>query len=68
MPIVSIIMPSYNSAAFITKSIESVINQTFRDWELIICDDCSNDDSLEIANHFSYMDSRIKILENKYKI
>ena len=67
MPTVSIIMPSFNSEAYITKSIESVINQTFNDWELIISDDHSNDDSLDIANRFSYMDSRIKVYKNKYK-
>jgi len=67
MPIVSIIMPSYNSGVHIAKSIESVISQTFKNWELIICDDNSNDDSLDIANRFSHKDARIKVLKNKHK-
>ena len=39
---VSIIMPSYNAAKFIAASIQSVIGQTYRNWELLITDDCSN--------------------------
>ena len=65
MPIVSVIMPSYNSGAYIAKSIESVISQTFSDWELMICDDGSDDESLDIAIRFSYIDSRIKVFKNK---
>ncbi len=67
MPLVSIIMPSYNSSAYIAMSIESVIRQTFLDWELIICDDGSDDESLNIAIGFSHIDSRIKVFENKNK-
>ncbi len=39
--LVSIIMPSYNTANFISKTIESVLNQTYKNWELFIVDDCS---------------------------
>lgn len=67
MPLVSIIMPSYNSSAHITSSIESVVRQTLGDWELIICDDGSDDDSLDIAIAFSNTDARIKVFENTNK-
>ena len=67
MPLVSIIMPSYNSSAYIAMSIESVVRQTFLDWELIICDDGSDDESLDIAIRYSHTDSRIKVFENKNK-
>lgn len=59
-PIVSIIMPSYNSEGTILKAIYSVINQTYTSWELIVVDDCSIDDTITIAS--SIEDSRIKII------
>lgn len=60
---VSIIMPSYNTAKYIGFSIESVMQQTYCDWELIIIDDCSTDGTREIINSFE--DSRIRILYNR---
>lgn len=57
---VSIIMPSYNAAKFIAVSIQSVIEQTYTDWELLITDDCSKDNSAEIAKTFAEKDHRIK--------
>ena len=67
MPLVSIIMPSYNCSAYIAMSIESVVRQTFLDWELIICDDGSDDESLDIAIRSSHTDSRIKVFESQNK-
>lgn len=55
-------MPSFNTGRFIKEAINSVINQTYTNWELIIVDDCSNDDTNEIINSFE--DSRIKYLKN----
>ena len=46
--LVSIVMPSYNTAEFIGASIESVLNQTYKKWELIIVDDCSKMRGLNI--------------------
>ena len=43
--LVSIIMPSYNTAQYIEKTIESVMEQTYTNWELIIVDDCSSDNT-----------------------
>lgn len=60
--IVSVIMPMYNSAEFLDESIESVLLQTYKDWELIIIDDCSEDDSKEIVNSYMRLDSRIKLI------
>ncbi len=62
-PKVSVIIPSYNGSAFIRESIESVLNQTFRDFELIICDDCSQDKTADIAR--SFQDSKIIFKKNK---
>lgn len=60
--LVSIIMPSWNTAEFIGESIQSVINQTYKNWELIIVDDCSTDNTDEIVDDF--LDKRIKYLKN----
>lgn len=57
-------MPSYNSERYIRKSIDSVMNQTYENWELIIIDDCSYDASLDIIKEYCKLDSRIKLIIN----
>ena len=61
--LVSIIMPSYNTAPYIAESIQSVIDQTYKDWELIIVDDCSTDNTDEVIT--SLHDERIRYFKNK---
>lgn len=61
--LVSIIMPSYNTARFIAQTIESVLAQTYQNWELIIVDDCSTDDTDAVVAAFA--DPRIRYLKNK---
>ena len=56
----SIIVPTYNSGKTIQRTIQSVLNQTVEDWELIVIDDNSSDETLNIVNSFS--DSRIKVI------
>lgn len=63
MPRFSVVIPVYNKANYIAKTIESVCAQTFDDFELVIVNDCSTDNSIEIAKGFS--DTRIKILEHE---
>lgn len=58
---VSIIMPSYNAAKFIAASIQSVIEQTYSNWELLITDDCSKDDTINIIKKFQEIDNRIQL-------
>lgn len=65
MPKVSIVLPTYNGDKWLKESIDSVINQSFCDWELIIVDDCSTDDTLSIANKYSSMDKRIHVIHNE---
>ncbi|MDE6142653.1 MAG: glycosyltransferase [Muribaculaceae bacterium] len=61
--LVSIITPSYNCAAFIGETIESILSQTYQNWELLITDDCSSDNSREIINEYCARDSRIKLFK-----
>jgi len=63
MSLVSIIMPNYNGQDYIADTIESIINQTYRNFELIIIDDCSTDDSINIIKRFQKKDSRIKLFQ-----
>ncbi len=63
--LVSIITPNYNGSAYIVETIESVLAQSYQNWEMLIVDDHSSDNSLDIVN--SYQDSRIKILKNDKK-
>ena len=63
---VSILMGVYNSEATLPDAIRSIQEQTFTNWELIICDDGSNDHSLEIAKQFSKEDSRIIVIHNEH--
>ena len=58
---VSIIMPSYNAAKFIAAAIQSVIEQTYSNWELLITDDCSKDDTINIIKKFQEIDNRIQL-------
>lgn len=60
---VSIITPSYNCSEYISKTIESVLAQTLIDWELIIVDDCSCDNSVDIIKSYLAIDSRIKLIQ-----
>ena len=64
--LVSIITPSYNSSKFIEECVNSVISQTFQNWEMIIIDDCSNDNSRDIISELSEKDERIKNLHIDY--
>lgn len=58
--LVSVIMPTYNCGKYIEESIQSVINQTYKNWELIIVDDCSKDNTEEIVSAYQKKDNRIK--------
>lgn len=61
--LVSIVMPNYNCEKYLKATIDSVLAQTYTNWELLFVDDCSTDNSLEIVR--SYSDDRIKILQNE---
>lgn len=60
---VSIITPTYNSSKFISNTVKSVLNQTFTDWEYLIIDDGSTDNTVALVNEFIKKDPRIKLLK-----
>lgn len=64
---ISVIVPFYNTEDYIEKCLNSLINQTFKDIEIILIDDGSTDNSLLIAKNFQQKDSRIKIIEQEHK-
>ncbi len=62
--LVSIIMPTYKCGLFICKSIESVLAQTYTNWELIVVDDCSGDSTIDLVLDFKKTDQRIHLFQN----
>ncbi len=62
----SIIVPNYNNAKWINQTIESVLNQTYPNWEMYIIDDMSTDNSIEVINQ--YKDDRIELIQNEIKL
>ncbi len=62
---VSIVLPVYNGESCVKRAIESVINQTYDDWELIVVNDCSTDNTLQIIEECAQVERRIKIIKNE---
>ena len=62
-PLVSVCIPAYNNAAYIKDTIDSILRQTYTNLELVICDDNSKDDTVEVIE--SIKDSRIKLIKNE---
>jgi glycosyltransferase involved in cell wall biosynthesis len=61
-PLVSVVTPVYNGAEYVRECIESVLNQTYENWEHVIVDNCSTDGTLEIAREYEVRDPRIRVL------
>jgi glycosyltransferase involved in cell wall biosynthesis len=64
LPIISVILSAYNAENFIGKSIKSVLNQTFKNFEFLIIDDCSTDNTLKIIREIAETDERIIVINN----
>lgn len=64
-PVISISMPAYNVEQYIGEAIESILAQTFTDWELIVVDDCSKDRTVAVVNEYAAKDSRIRIIKRQ---
>ena len=65
LPLVSVLMTAYNRDKYIAEAIESVLHSTYKNFELIIVDDCSTDNTFEIANSFLAKDGRVKLYKNE---
>ena len=61
---ISIVLPTYNGEKVIKKSIESVLSQTYVNWELIIVNDCSTDNTLNVIESYEQSDPRIQVINN----
>ena len=62
---IGIAMTTYNGERFLREQIDSILNQTYTDFELIICDDVSSDSTVDILNEYAQKDSRIHIIQNE---
>jgi glycosyltransferase involved in cell wall biosynthesis len=62
---ISIALASYNGTKYLREQLDSILSQTYQDFELIICDDCSTDNTWQILEEYAQKDSRIKIFANK---
>ena len=62
-PLVSIVVPVYNAARFMDDTIQTVLNQTYQNWELLLVDDCSSDESVKIIKKYQKKDKRIKLFK-----
>ena len=67
-PQVSVVMGVFNCAATLEESLESIISQTHTDWEMVVCDDGSSDDTREIARQFARRDPRIRVIVNDHNL
>jgi glycosyltransferase involved in cell wall biosynthesis len=64
-PLVSVVTPVYNTEKYLAECIESILAQTYENWEYIIVNNCSTDRSLEIAQHYAQQDARIRVHDNE---
>lgn len=64
MPEISIVLPSYNGERYLRQSVDSILSQSFTDWELIIVNDCSTDRTGDIAEEYAANDDRIRVIHN----
>lgn len=62
---IDIAMTTYNGEKYLKEQIDSILNQTVSDFELIVCDDGSTDSTIDILNEYSKKDSRVHIFQNK---
>lgn len=65
MKLISIITPAYNAGAFLEETIKSVQAQTYKNWEMLIVDDCSKDNTVEVAQRYAREDPRVRLIRHE---
>ena len=68
MPEISIIMSVYNGEDYLAETMDSIVNQTYKDWELIAINDCSTDSTAQILSSYAEKDERIKVYTNEVNL
>ena len=68
MPAISVVMPVYNTKDYVAKAIQSILDQTFSDFEFLIIDNGSTDGSGTIINQFAQKDARIRVIRNEKNV
>ena len=68
LPFFSVVMPVYNGQTYLAKAIDGVLAQTDADWELVIVDDCSQDQTPQIPAAYASKDKRIRVISNEQNI
>ena len=63
-PLVSVVTPVYNGEKYLAECVESILSQTYGNWEYIIIDNCSDDQTGAIAQHYAERDGRIRVRRN----
>jgi glycosyltransferase involved in cell wall biosynthesis len=64
-PFVNVVTPVYNGEKYLSECIESVLSQTYENWEYVIVNNCSSDRSLKIAQDYAEKDSRVRVHDNR---
>src|SRR5579871_5882892 len=67
MPLVSVVIPAHNRETFLPAAVESVLSQTFTDWELLIVDDGSDDSTARVAREYAGKDLRIRCRRHEHR-
>ena len=68
MPEISVIMSVYNGEEYLRPAVQSIIDQTFKNWELIVINDCSTDTTGQILDEFAKQDERVKVITNEVNL
>ncbi len=64
-PLISVLVGIYNCAETLEEAVDCIINQTYENWEMIMCDDCSKDNTLEVAQRIAQKDDRVHVIKNE---
>ena len=67
-PLVSVLMAAYNPGKYLSEAVRSILSQTYQNWELVVLDDASTDDTWKTLHSFAEQDSRVRIFQNDHNL